>query len=262
VLSLVDTQAHLRRAVVAGDATGVLPLLVGGRDPEKRLAIHRRHYETSLVTALLAKFPATVWLAGSPFVTEAARRFVHEHPPHAPCIAEYGAEFPDFLSTRPAADRVPYLLAFAELEWCLGQVAVAIDRPPVSIERLSQADVNVLTDALCTLQPGLHYLHASWPVDDLMKLYLTDTAPDRFALEPADVWIEVRGARGEFRINRLDAGEFIFRSAVQDGRAIGDAAECALEASAGFDPGRALAALVGDGLVTAIIQGAGSGDAA
>ncbi|MBI4486875.1 MAG: putative DNA-binding domain-containing protein [Acidobacteria bacterium] len=259
--SLADTQSHLRRAVVTGDATGVVPLLIGGRDAEKRLAIHRRHYETSLVTALLDKFPATVWLAGSPFVTEAARHFVHQHPPHAPCIAEYGAEFPEFVSTRPAADLVPYLRAFAELEWCLGQVAVAIDRPPVPLERLSQIDVDVLMNAECTLQPGLHYLHVSWPVDDVMKLYLTDTAPDRFVLAPAEAWMEIQGARGEFRINRLDPGEFIFRQAVQEGRAIGDAAECALDASAGFDPGGALARLVSERLVTGIVQG-GYGDAA
>jgi hypothetical protein len=261
VASLADTQLSLRRAVVTGDPTGVVPLLVGGRDPEKRLAIHQRHYETSLVTALLDKFPATVWLAGSPFVSEAARHFVYEHPPHAPCIAEYGAEFPEFLSIRPAADRLPYLRAFAELEWRLGQVAVAIGRPSVALEQFSQIDIDVLTDAALILQPGLHYLHASWPVDDVMKLYLTDTAPDRFALAPADVWIEVRGARGEFRINRLDAGEFIFRNAVHEGRVIGDAAECALDANAGFDPGGALARLVAEGLVTAIIRGA-NGDAA
>jgi hypothetical protein len=213
------------------------------------------------VRVLLDKFPATVWLAGSPFVAEAARHFVHEHPPHAPCIAEYGAEFPAFLSTRPDTEHVPYLREFGELEWRLGQVAVAIDRPPVTLEQFSQIDVTVLTDALCTLQPGLHYLHASWPVDDLVKLYLTDTAPDRFVLAPADVWIEVRGARGAFRINRLDAGELIFRQAVQEGRTIGDAAECALDANAGFDPGGALARLVGEGLVAAIIRGA-DGDAA
>lgn len=259
--SLADTQSYLRRAVVTGDATGVVAILLGGRDPEKRLAIHRRHFETSLVSALLDKFPATVWLVGSPFVLEAARHFVHEHPPHAPCIAEYCAEFPEFLSTRPAGDRVPYLRAFAELEWRLGQAAVAIDRPPVPLETFSQIDVDVLTDAAFILQPGLHYLHASSPIDDVMKLYLTDTAPDRFALAPADVWIEVRGARGEFRINRLNAGEFIFRKAVQESRAIGDAAECALNASAGFDPSGALARLVGEGLVTAIIRGA-NGDAA
>jgi hypothetical protein len=256
--SLADTQSHLRRAIVSGDATGIFSLLQGGHDAEMRLAIHRRHYETSLVTALLDRFPATVWLAGSPFVAEAARRFVFEHPPHSPCIAEYGADFPEFLSTRRAAERLPYLRPFAALEWHLGFVAVAIDQTAVTLNELSGIGVDVLADAGLTLQPGLRHLHASWPVDDLMTLYLTDTAPDEFVLSTADAWIEVRGARGAFGLTRLDAGDFAFRKAIVEGRSIGEAAERALD-NTGFDPGRALATLVGEGLVTAIIRHA-SGD--
>jgi hypothetical protein len=259
VLSLADTQAHLRHALVTGDASGILPLLVGGRDAGARLAIHRRHYDASLVKALLGKFPATVWLVGGPCVTEAARAFAHTHPPCAPCMAEYGSEFPKFLSTWaagegvwPAAERVPYLQAFAQLEWHLGQVAVAIDRAPVPIEQFAQLDSNALMRARLILQPGLGYLAASWPVDELMTLHLTDTAPEQFPLAPADVWIEIRGARGEFQINRVDAGDFIFRTAILEGLSIGEAAVYALDAHPGFAPGQALAALVGAGLVTAL----------
>ena len=79
--SLAEVQASMRRAVVAGEASTTALELTGGSDPQARLAIHRRHYEASLVTALLTKFPATVWLTGSPLVTEAARLFVRAHPP-------------------------------------------------------------------------------------------------------------------------------------------------------------------------------------
>jgi hypothetical protein len=68
----------------------------------------------------------------------------------------------------------------------------------------------------------------------------------------ADVWIEIRGARGEFQINRLQPGEFTFRSALQEGRPLADAAERAMELDGAFEPGRALAGLVADGAVTAI----------
>ena len=84
---LAEIQSRLRESVVAGDDAVVLPLLVGGQEPEKRLRIHRRHYEASLVTALLGKFPGTVWLVGSPFTIEAAREFVRRYPPRTPCIA-------------------------------------------------------------------------------------------------------------------------------------------------------------------------------
>jgi len=252
VLSLADTQAQLRRALVAGDASGILPLLVGGRDASARLAIHQRHYEASLVKALLGKFPATVWLVGGPFMTDAARSFVHAHPPCAPCMAEYGRDFPEFLSTYPAGERVPYLPAFAQLEWQLGQVAVAIDGAPVPLDQFAQLEGDALMRARLILQPGVRYLSASWPIDELMTVYLTDTAPEQFPLAASDVWLEIRGARGEFQINRMDAGNFIFRQAILHGRSIGDAAECALDAHTNFEPGQALAGLVSAGLVTAI----------
>jgi Putative DNA-binding domain len=251
-MRLADIQRRVRRAVVTGDVAGIEPLLIGGRHALKRLAIHHRHYETSLVTALLGKFPGTAWLVGTPFLTEAATRFVREHPPTASCIAEYGECFPSFLPTCSGADRIRYLHGFAQLEWHLGHVAVAVDRPAVTLEEFSRIDIDVLPEAVLTLQAGLRFVQAPWPIDELMKLYLTNTAPDQLSMERADVLIEIRGARGDVHITRLAPGEFTFRTAVLNGRSIAEAAERALESDAAFEPGRALAALITDGLVTAI----------
>ena len=113
--SLADAQTRLRKAIVEDWPHEALPLVVGGRAPAKRLAIHQRHFEASLTSALLGKFPATAWLIGSTAVTEATRAFVHRHPPTAPCLAEYGADFPQFLAQRIGAGRIPCLRAFAEL---------------------------------------------------------------------------------------------------------------------------------------------------
>lgn len=249
---LAETQAQLRLAVVARDPVGIVPLLVGGRDPQKRLAIHQRNYETSLVKALLGKFPATNWLAGTPFLVESAREFIRVRPPSAPCIAEYGGDFPMFLGTRPLAERVPYLRWFAELEWHLGHVSIAVDEPALGLGDMSSLDPASLADATLAIQPGVRYLQAPWSIDELMQLYLTEKAPDHFQLAAADVRLEIRGARGEFRINRLGAAEFEFRVAIQSGWAIGRAAELALEADADFDAGRCFAKLMTEGLATTI----------
>jgi hypothetical protein len=249
MLSLAETQLWIRRAVVDGDTAGIPPQLIGGRDPRRRLAIHQRHYRSSLVAAIRTKFPATAWLLGMPFLDEAAQEFVRQHPPATPCIAEYGEEFPRFLSTYLGGARVPYLCSFAELEWHLGQVAIAVDQPALALDVFSTVEINTLMDTNLMLQAGLRYLHASWPVDGLMKLYLTDTAPAQYRLEPADVWLEVRGAPGEFRIDRLDTANFVFRKAVLDGHSIGAAGERALDANTGFDVGRAFTTLVRSGHV-------------
>lgn len=249
---LAEAQLHLRRAVVAGDATDIAPHLVGGRDPQKRLAIHRRNYETSLVNALLGKFPATHWLVGTPFLAQSAQEFIRVRPPSTPCIAEYGEDFPAFLATRTLADRVPYLRCFAALEWHLGYVAIAVDEPAVGLGDLSALEPGSIADATLAIQPGVRYLQAPWSIDELMQLYLTSHAPDQFHLAAGDVRLEIRGARGEFRIDRLGAAEFEFRVAIQGGQAIGRAAELALEADANFEVGRSFAKLMTEGLVIAI----------
>jgi hypothetical protein len=249
VHALADLQAGIRQALLTGDASPLQPVLVGGRDGQRRLAIHQRHYAASLTTSLLDRFPATVWLLGSPFVTDAARQFVQEHPPTRPCIAEYGEEFPAFLATRPGAAGTPYVRQFAELEWHVGRLSLAVDLPSLTAPDLSAFDSATLTDATLTLQPGVHYMKADWAIDELMSLYLTDRAPDRFLLTPGHAWIELRGVRGELRLNRRGHADFEFRAALAAGNTLGDAAVSALEIDASFDAGRALLALLADGLV-------------
>jgi putative DNA-binding protein len=251
--SLLEIQHRMRDAVVADEAAGaLLPLLTGARDPNARLAIHRHHYQASLTRALLDKFPAVSWLAGERFATAAAQAFAREHPPAAPCITEYGADYPAFLASRAGAERLPYLCAFAELEWHLGQVSIAVDRPSLTVESLAWIDAGELPDHHLILQAGLRHCTAAWPIDDLIKHYLSAAAPERYAFSAIDVRLEIRGARGEFRIERLARPEFVFRSAIAGGATIGAAAERALDADATFDPGQALLRLVCAGLVIAI----------
>jgi hypothetical protein len=248
---LSEVQRLLREAIIEGESSAIVPLLVGGANPAGRLAIHRRHYEDSLVSAIVEKFPATTWLIGSAAMHEAAGAFIRRHPPTAPCIAEYGADFPCFLAEREELNGLAYLRWFAELEWLLVHAAIAIDRPPLSMQSLADHRDH-LVDVELVGQPGLRYLASPLPVDELMKLYLMDAAPEQYALSEAEVWLEIYGSRGGIRFNRLEHSEFLFRQAVATGTSLGAAAERALEADANFDIGAALQRFVMDGLVTEI----------
>jgi hypothetical protein len=242
----------MRAALVNGDATPVLPLLQGESTSAKRLAIHQRHYQASLVNALLTKFPGCVWLLGERFVTEAARVYVRATPPTEPCIAEYGESFPRFLATRPESAALPYLQSFAELEWHLGRIAIAVERAPTQMEAFAAIDPSLLPDASVELQPGVSYLAASWPVDELIQLFLAERRPEHFVFEPQPVALELRGARGSFELKRLDRASFAFRATIAGGESIATAAECALAHDAQFDVGQALSALVAERLVVAV----------
>lgn len=122
--ALAEVQRDIRRVLVTGDDGDLGTFLVGGREPAKRLLIHRRQYETSLVKALLTKFPATQWLVGSPFVTEAARHYVREHPPRGPCIAEYAIVSRSFFPRLPPLDgcRISLISRNSNAAWGASQL--------------------------------------------------------------------------------------------------------------------------------------------
>jgi hypothetical protein len=250
VLALADLQAAVRRAVVAGDSSQVAPMLRGGGDPRRRLQVHHRHYATSLTTALLARFPATVWLVGSDVVTAAARAFVEAQPPTRPCIAEYGEDFPAFLGAQPGATNLLYLEPFARLEWHLGRLALAIESPAVT--GLPESRPAALDRLWLDVQPSVHYLHLSWPVDALISVFLTGTEPEWFELRPEDVWLEVRGVRGELRLTRLSVADFTFRAAVAQGASLEDAILRGVTRDPAFDVSTALTSLLADRLVTGV----------
>jgi hypothetical protein len=253
VPSLAELQTHVHRALTSGDVVSLASVLVGGGNPVHRLAIHQRHYAASLVNALLEKSPATAWLIGSDAVAQAARVFVCAQPPARPCISEYGSEFPAFLTAYHSGGIPPYVRPFAELEWAVAQASIAISEPSVTWSDLVAIGADALPCTALKLQPGLRYAHARDAVDDLLKIYLVGSEPEEFTLPSGDVWIQVRGARGDVQFARLDQPTFVFRKAVLAGLPLGDAVEQALQRDAGFDTVSALRALIAEGLVTSIV---------
>lgn len=252
MLALADLQRGIRDALVLGQDAALGGVLAGGLDPARRLAIHQRHYRTTLVSTLATRFPATVWLVGSKFVTEAAEAFVATHPPSRPCIAEYGDAFPAFLGSRPTDHPVPFLEQFATLEWHIARVSLAVDRPPLPIERLQALEPDALATASLSLQPGVHYQRADWSIDELFSCYLSDVVPEQFTLTPGDTCIEVRGARGTLHLERLTSGEYSFRSALATGLSLADAVALASASDPSLDAAHALIGLIAGGLVAAI----------
>jgi hypothetical protein len=251
-VSLADTQRAVRRAVVDRDTPAVLALIGATANPRGRLAIHQRHYEASLVSTLLTRHPATTWLLGGDAVTSAARGFVRRHPPKAPCLAEYGRDFSAWLGAGDLVSRVPYVAAFAELDWQLGRVSVEVERPPLPVVALSAVEPAASPGIRFQLQPGLHYLEAEWPIDELMRMFLTDAVPERLTFTPGAVTLEIRGARGTFGFTRIRRAEWVFRRSLQRGDTLGTAIDTALRDAETFDPGPAVGRALAAGLIHAI----------
>jgi Putative DNA-binding domain len=236
---------------VSGESAAVVPLLVGGAQPIRRLVVHQRHYRASLVTTLLDRFPGLSWLVGGKAMSEAAEAYVRAHPPSAPCLAEYGDRFPAFVARHVGHPAESYVQPFGELEWHVGAVSIAVD-VPAAASLSAPVDGDTLASATVSLQPGLRYFHARWPVHDLLRRFLTDSAPAVYELHPSETWMEIRGARGDFDINALDPATWTFRRELQGGLSLERACLCALAIDDAFDPGAAFATLRTTRLLTSL----------
>ena len=256
-MQLADLQADIATAVVEQAFPASVGLLIGGDDPTRRFAIHSRHYTASLTRSLVERFAATVWLAGSELVTQAAKGFVRQHPPTRPCIAEYGEEFPAYLASC-GATTLPYLGQFATLDWHLGRLAIAVDAAP--LQTLANCDPARLADARLALQAGTEYVALDRSLDELAKFFLAGEAPNQYALRHEPVWLDLRGCRGELWLNRLTKGEYVFRQAVAEGSTLECAAQLAAGADESFEPGCATLAMLHAGLVSEVMFAEG-GDA-
>ena len=249
-MQLGDLQADIATAVVEHAIPASASLLTGGDDPTRRFAIHSRHYTTSLTRSLVERFAATVWLAGSELVTQAALEFVRLHPPTRPCIAEYGKGFPAYLASC-GATQMPYLGQFATLDWHLGRLAIAVDAAP--LQALPNCDPARLGGARLALEAGTEYVTLDWSLDELIGFYLSGEAPEQYSLRNESVWLEVRGCRGELWMNRLTKSDYVFREAVGEGRTLNCAAEMAAGTDESFDAGRATLAMLQGGLICGLM---------
>lgn len=250
-MSLAETQAAIRDVVVSGDAGLAMPPLTGGQTPVARLGIHQRHYRASLVGTLRTRFPALAWLVGGRLLEEAAERFVRVHPPTVPCLAEYGAGFPSFVTGVLGEPPDSYITPFGVLEWHVGLASIAID-VPVDLSGLDALADDGVLNLTTALQPGLFYLRADWPVHDLFEHFITDSAPASYAMTPAVTWLEVRGARGEFRVQALDAPTWRFRQALHLGLTLDASYLVAAEQDDAFDVAAAFAAMTAAGLIVGL----------
>lgn len=249
MLSLADAQSEFRAALTSPvenpPSMLTAPVPVAGR-----LEIYRRHHRSALSRHIRGRYPTVEWLLGGRRMSMIAETFVAMQPPTAPCMAEYGSGFiATLIAQCDDADIPPYLPDVARLDWLLGEATVSISHPPVEISSLASIPPAQLPDVQVRLQPGAYYLAADWPVDNLVRVRLSEQPPGSLAFAAQAVSLEVFGSRGQFRIAELDPATFGFRAALSEGDTLGFAVERAMLASPTFDVAHALAALFADGLV-------------
>jgi hypothetical protein len=247
---LSELQASFCMAMLAGDDATVSEWIVeDGISAAGRLDIYRHHVLTSLTNVLASTYPVIVRLVDRRFFDYVADRFVRSHPPAGPCLFEYGADFPQFLTTVPACAHLEYLPDVARLEWAMDAALWAPEARPFDRTVLANDDVHALT---FRLDPSVTLLRSSWPVDQLWRANQVDADPDTTVdLDSGGALLEIRRLGDDVVFRRLAPAVFAFREALARGATLEAAVTAALGTADGFDVAAAVTALLDDAVLVA-----------
>lgn len=224
--SLREVQRALRASLVGADAGAAARFVVAdGLAPERRLAIYRHTFESTLANALRLAYPAVHKLVGAEFFEGTARIFAHERPPRASCLDLYGGDFADFLATFPPAASLPYLPDVARVEWAVNRALHAPDAVPLDANRLAAVDPELHERIRFVVEPSVSVLRADTPADAIWRAVLDRDDAALAAVDLADgpVHLLVQRQATGVEVNRVDEPVFRIAAALIEGQPLAKA---------------------------------------
>jgi len=246
MLALRDLQRAMGRSVLGQEEASLADAIVGdGMVPASRLRIYRHHYEISLTEALKAIYPAVCRLVDERFFGYAAHEYIKAHPPHRPCLHEYGESFADFLACFPPCRALAYLADVARLEWRINASLHAPAEPPLAADAFREVAMSDYPRLVFRLLPSLGYLESPWPIDRIWS-----GREEAVDLGEGGCRLEIRQRGEEVAFAPLDKPDFVLRRALLAGERLESAVAAALVADPLFDLAMALRRLLSEELVT------------
>jgi hypothetical protein len=227
---LRSLQAQFRAASVRGNAPALAAIVVGaGIDPARRLQIHHNHMRATLTDALAATFPTVFKLVGEDFFRMLAHGFIAVEPPAAPCLFDYGAQFPDYIAVNRACRELPYLPDAARFDWLINVAYHAPDRTALVHERLAALAPELFSKARLVPHPATALLESPYPLLDIWQVARADSDAAPVDLDAGGVQLLVYRSDLDVRWRVLNQAEYAFLDAATRGRPLAEAWECALD---------------------------------
>lgn len=251
MLRLHDLQSEFQRFIAGEESPTLLERMVADAPGfAERLSIYRNNFIVTHTTALSRVFPVVRALVDHRFFAFAVHEYLRCSPPCAPCLSDFGEDFPDFLEKFPPAAGLSYVGDVARLEWAISRVLKAASVPPLSVHAMIHNERDAAAMRL-EFNPAVRLVASAYPIDMIWNVHQSDAMADEVRLDPEEVHLEV-GGNGRPLIRRCKIGKWKFRSSIAAGSTLGQAVEAALEHDHRFDVDDAIRMLFGDGLIVGI----------
>lgn len=178
MLGLAELQTHVRDAVLGGDAEALNGVIADDRlGYARRLNVYRNNTTILLREALAANFPIVHALVGEDFFATLARAFVRTHPPHSPCLFEYGDAFAAFTETFPGLERLPYVADIARLDFAQVQALHAANAPALDAAALQDVAPEDYGRLAFRPHPATRVVSSPYPIHAIWALHQPGANP-------------------------------------------------------------------------------------
>lgn len=238
-------------AFAAGLIDGNLPSGLTARAPDeasRRFGVYRNNVSVSLVTAMARRFPVIERLVGTEFFAALGQVYLQMHRPKSPVLHEWGDSFPGFLAQFPPLAAYPYMADVARIEVARGRAYHAADADPIAPQYLIAAAADAGTARLA-LHPSVQVLRLAHPAVSIWAANQPGAVPGHLAVGP-EIAIVLRNIRFEVLVSTLSSADAAMITALQNGKTLLGAAECAAEVKPDHDPQPILIRLMQAGVIT------------
>ncbi len=244
--SLQRFQDEFARALLAEDrASAGLAPGIAHLAAQPAFAVYRNTVMKGCIDALQANYPSIARLVGDEWFRAAAAIYARESLPRHPTLADYGADFADFLAAFAPAAELPYLPGVARLDRFWTEAHTARDEAPLAAAAVARLAPDELGRTV--LHPHASARWAWFDAQPIATIWRRNRYPD--GADDGEIAWRGEGVlvvRPEAVVGHLalDAGTCAFLDACAAGRTLADAAAAALAASAATDLLRLMAQLL------------------
>jgi hypothetical protein len=221
--TLRDLQRDIARSLlVPGDSAALAHIADGVVDAAEQFNVYRNNVAINLTGALRLAYPVIDKLVGPDFFDGAARAFIAQYPPRTACLDDYGGEFPDYLTSFPAAAALAYLPDVARLEWAVNTALHAPDAPAVRPDALADLAAGGHGRVRFLPHPSVRLLSIRYPADAIWRAVLDgdEVALGTIAIKIEPSWLIVQRQGSGIVIVHLDEDEANWTSLLFSGAAL------------------------------------------
>lgn len=144
---------------------------------------------------------------------------------------------------------LPYVPEVAALEWFRQEAYHAPDAPRLALARLQAVPPRAQETLRLGLHPAVRLMRSSYPVVTIWTTNQRDDEPETVALDGGENALIWRGPDG-IHVRRIGEAMQRLLRVLEAGEPFADACETALSAEPAFDPGRALAWICENGVLS------------